>query len=164
MTRRARATLFVVALLAIAIGVLRLVRPRERGGNGEPHDDSFVALRSLREARDMDHTAVIMQGGDGDRIYLTVPTKYVRCGETALRALLALFDGIGCRKPASAALSFELAPVGSGVYGGSDGGQIVDGVWVHPEFEARGLRAIAASVIAGETPIGDARERFRRPL
>ncbi len=163
MTRRAWATLAAVALFSAALGLVRYARRRARVRVAVPaHDDSFVALRSLQEARELTHTAVIMQGGDGDQIYLTVPTAHVRCDETALRQLLALFDRFGRRRPASAALSFELAPVGSGVYGG-DGGLVVDGIWLHPELEAAGLRDAAAAVIVGERSVADVRRELRAP-
>jgi len=126
----------------------------------ETHDDSFVALSSLDEARDMDHTAVIMQGGDGAQIYLTVPVKYVRCDEAALRELLASLDALAWKRPAAAALSFELAPIGSGVFSDLGGGSIVDGIWLHPRLESAGVRPSAEDILFARRPIADVQDEF----
>ncbi len=126
----------------------------------ETHDDSFVALSSLDEARDMDHTAVIMQGGDGAQIYLTVPVKYVRCDEAALRELLVSLDALAWKRPANAALSFELAPIGSGVFSDLGGGSIVDGVWLHPRLECAGVRPLAEDILFTRRPIADVQDEF----
>ncbi len=126
------------------------------------HDDSFVALGSLDEAREMDHTAVIMQGGDGAQIYLTVPAKHVRCDEAALRELLGSLDALAWKRPAAAMLSFELAPIGSGVFSDLGGGSIVDGVWLHPRLESAGVRPLTEDVLLGRRPIADVQDEFAR--
>ncbi|MBC5799600.1 MAG: hypothetical protein GIX03_11545 [Candidatus Eremiobacteraeota bacterium] len=126
----------------------------------ETHDDSFVALGSLEEARDMDHTAVIMQGGDGAQIYLTVPAKYVRCDEAALRKLLTALDALAWKRPSAAALSFELAPIGSGVFSDLGGGSIVDGIWLHPRLESAGVRPLAEDILFARRPVPDVLDEF----
>jgi len=126
----------------------------------ETHDDSFVALGSLEEARDMDHTAVIMQGGDGAQIYLTVPAKYVRCDEAALRELLVSLDALAWKRPAAAALSFELAPIGSGVFSDLGGGSVVDGIWLHPRLESAGVRPLAEDILFARRPVADVQDEF----
>lgn len=125
--------------------------------NDDASDDPFVTLKSLREARALEHTAVIMQGGDNEQIYLTVPVSYVRCDEGTLHALLSALDALQLNRPNRAGLSFELAPVGSGVFGGLGGGSIVDGVWIHPRLEEAGVLLPALDVIAGRKSLGDAR-------
>ncbi len=125
------------------------------------HDDSFVALASLAEARTMEHTAVIMQGGDGERIYLTSPTKYVACDESALHELLTSLDELDVRRPGAASISFELAPIGSGVFGGTEGGSIVDGMWLSPRLEELGARKYAQDVLSGRSTLADVRADLR---
>ncbi len=117
---------------------------------------NFERFHTLAQARATEHTAVIMQGGDGAQIYLTVPVKYVRCDEAALRELLAAIDRLACDRPHEAAMSLELAPVGSGVFGGLGGGSIVDGVWVHPQLEVDVLPT-ARDVILGRMTAADLR-------
>jgi hypothetical protein len=51
--------------------------------HAEDRGESYVTLRSLEEARMMDHTAVIMRGGVSGQVYLTVPVKYVGTDEPA---------------------------------------------------------------------------------
>jgi len=126
--------------------------------------DAFSTLRSLEEARTMDHTAVILQGDEGGQIYLTAPVKHVRCDEAALHALLAAIDAIEWRDPSRASLTFDLAPIGSGIFGGMGGGFIVDGVWVHPRLDAAGILPVATSVIFGRQTIDEALHAFPRAL
>ena len=117
----------------------------------------------------MDHTAAIMQGGGGAQIYLTVPVKYVRCEQPALLALLRLLDALAFNDPARASLSFELAPIGSGLYAGMGGGSIVDGIWLHPNLDHADVREAVKAIVEGSSPVdplhgaffGDARNLGR---
>jgi hypothetical protein len=124
--------------------------------------DAFVTLRTLEEARTMDHTAVVLQGGSGAQIYLTVPVKYVSCDGDSLVALLASLDAIEWNDPAQASLSFELAPIGSGIYGGMGGGSVIDGIWMHPRLSDSGILPLAADVIYGRRRVSDVRSGFPR--
>lgn len=47
-------------------------------------------------------------------------------------------------------LYYEVAPPGSGIAGGTGGGVATDGLWLHPDLEAKGLRERVEAVIAGE--------------
>jgi hypothetical protein len=125
---------------------------------------SFVTLHSLAEAQTMDHTAIVMQGGDGAQIYLTAPTKYVACDEEALRSLLNALDAVELNDPTQATLTFELAPIGSGVYGGMGGGSVIDGVWLHPRLMEAGLLPVATDVLYGRRTVDDARAAFPQSL
>jgi hypothetical protein len=124
--------------------------------------DAFVTLRSLEEARTMDHTAVVMQGGSGAQIYLTVPVKYVSCDGDSLVALLTSLDAIEWNDPAQASVSFELAPIGSGIYGGMGGGSVIDGIWMHPRLSDSGILPLAADVIYRRRRVNDVRSGFPR--
>jgi hypothetical protein len=164
---RLLATLVAIASLWLTVAYVRRRRreTRERLANyiahsrldlvevRDPPEPSFIELASLEEARTMDHTAAIMQGGGGEQIYLTVPIKYVRCEEAALGALLKVLDALACKDAARASLTFELAPIGSGLYAGMGGGAIVDGIWLHPQLEQTGIRDTVTAVIAGSRPV-----------
>jgi len=126
--------------------------------------DSLVNLHSLDEARTMEHTAVVMQGDAGGQIYLTVPVKHVACDESALRGLLEALDALECKNPASSGLSFELAPIGSGIFGGMGGGLVIDGVWLHERLDASGVLPLATSVLFGRRPLGDVLPDFPRAV
>ncbi|MGH2781979.1 MAG: hypothetical protein ACRDLA_11355 [Thermoleophilaceae bacterium] len=90
-----------------------------------------------------------MQGDDGGSIYLTCPTRLVRCDEATLRRLLHDLDTRVWDDPEMAGLFYERAPTGASIAGGTGGGIVTDGVWLHPELEAKGLRAAVGDVIAG---------------
>jgi hypothetical protein len=44
---------------------------------------------------------------------------------------------------------YERLPVGSTVPGGTGGGLVTEGVWLHPTLEEQGLRPAVEAVIAG---------------
>jgi hypothetical protein len=152
--RRLALTAAAIALLAIALVVVRRSRrnrmqrrmPTLTNGRTEPSAGDFTVLHSLDEARTMEHTAVVMLGNG--QIYLTVPAKHVRCDERSLRSLLWALDAMGCNDPSSTALSFELAPIGSGVAHDEGAAAVVDGIWLHPDFRD-GARELAERVIFG---------------
>ena len=120
----------------------------------DAHGTPYAALPSLKEARRVPDAAVVMEGDDGGSIYLTCPVRLVRCDEAALRQLLRDLDAHDWDDPEGAGLFYEVAPVGSGVAGGTGGGVVTDGVWLHPELEAKGLRGRVEAVIAGRRPPG----------
>jgi hypothetical protein len=75
--------------------------------------------------------------------------RLVRCDEPTLRQLLLDLDKHDWNDPEGVGLYYEVAPVGSGVTGGTGGG-VVDGLWLHPDLETKGLRARVEAVITGE--------------
>jgi len=113
--------------------------------HGRPYD----ALESLDEAKARADATVVMEGDFGGSIYLTCPARIVQCDETTLRQLLHDLDEREWDDPDGAALYFEIAPVGSGVEGGTGGGAVTLGVWLHPALEAMGLRERVEGVITG---------------
>jgi hypothetical protein len=165
--RRLPATLFAIVSLVAAIVYVRRRRARGRAkleeylknerldaiARRDEVEESFVELRSLEDARTMDHTAAILQGGGGAQIYLTVPVKYIRCEQPTMVVLLKLLDALAWNDPARALLSFELAPIGSGLYAGMGGGSIVDGIWLHPRLEETGVRDAVTAVIGGSRAV-----------
>jgi hypothetical protein len=113
--------------------------------------EKYEALRSLEEAEDQADVAVVMQGDDGGSIYLTCPARLVRCDEATLKRLLLDLDSHYWNDPDMAGLYFERAPIGSGIAGGTGGGVVTEGVWLHPELEAKGLLNRVQAVITGQS-------------
>jgi hypothetical protein len=107
----------------------------------------YKAFATLEEARQHPDSAAIMEGDYGGQIYFTCPVKKIACSEGVLQQLLndlnslAWGDGEG--------LYYEVLPVMSGVWGGMGGGLVVDGVWIHEEFELVGLMTEVEAVVSG---------------
>jgi hypothetical protein len=113
---------------------------------GEPYE----AVRSLSEARTIPDVAVVMQGDDGGSIYLTCPARLVTCDEPKLRQLLLELDRHYWNDLEMTGLYYERARLGSGIAGGTGGGVVTDGVWLHPTLEAKGLRQHVEGVMFGQ--------------
>jgi hypothetical protein len=118
----------------------------------DAHGGSYGAFRSLDEAKEAETAAVVMQGDDGGSIYLTCPARLVECDEASLRRLLLDLDAFDSNDPESAGVYFEQVPVGAGVAGGTGGGVVTDGVWLHPKLEALGVREAVEAVLSGRRP------------
>jgi hypothetical protein len=125
----------------------------------EAHGGSYVAVRSLAEAQALPDGAVVLEGDWGGQIYVTAPARLVRCDEQALVRLVRDLDAIAWprNEEDGARVFYERVPVGGGVAGGMGGSVVIDGVWVHEEFESLGLADAIREVIAGE------RERIQPP-
>jgi hypothetical protein len=98
----------------------------------DARDHEYEAFRSLEEARDGTDASVVMEGDDGGSIYLTCPVSLVRCDETTLGRLLNELDVHVWNDPEMAGLFYERAPIGTGIAGGTGGGIVTEGVWLHP--------------------------------
>lgn len=105
---------------------------------------------SLDEARSDPDAAVILFGDYRGTIFLTAPVGCVRCSDVALASLLSDLDAITWMSGAEyvAAVAFERAPVGRGVWGGEGGGIVINGVWVHPRFDDE-IANLAREVVQG---------------
>jgi hypothetical protein len=104
----------------------------------------------LDEARATADAAIVMEGDYGGSIYLTCPAHLVQCDEQALRQLLHDLDSHDYNDAEGVGLYYEVAPVGSGVVGGTGGGVITQNVWLHPDLEAKGLREGVEAVLTGK--------------
>ncbi|HEV7564925.1 MAG TPA: hypothetical protein VGO31_03075 [Microbacteriaceae bacterium] len=116
----------------------------------DAHGGGYTAIESLDEAKATPDAAIVMEGDYGGSIYLTCPAHLVRCDEGTLRQLLHDLDEQDWNDPEGVGLRYEVAPVGSGIAGGTGGGVVTDHVWFHPDLEAQGLRERAEAVITGK--------------
>ena len=116
----------------------------------DAHGGGYKAIESLDEAKATPGAAIVMEGDYGGSIYLTCPARLVHCDERTLRQLLDDLDEHDWSDPDGVGLYYEVAPVGSGVAGGTGGGVVTDRVWLHPDLEAKGLRERAEAVITGK--------------
>lgn len=85
--------------------------------------------------RDPDGVAILVADWGG-QILATVRMKYARCSEKALKQLLKDLDAIAwpCNEGRGTSIHYERASVGTWVEGGMGGGEVLDGLWLHPEF------------------------------
>ncbi len=109
----------------------------------------YVSFTTLVEARGQQDACLIMEGDCGGSIYLTCPVPVIACNEETLVQLLADLDDAYWQDPDGAALCFEPRPIGSRVAGGTGGGRVSVGLWLHPDLEALDLRAETEAVLAG---------------
>jgi hypothetical protein len=111
---------------------------------------AHTALHDLNEAQSSLDGAVVLEGDYGGQIYLTCPARLVGTDEAGLLQLLSELDELEWRGAHAASIYYEVLPVASGVPGGMEGGELVDGVWLHPRLEWRGIRSEVEKAIRGE--------------
>jgi len=113
------------------------------------YGDAYTAFTTLVNAREHPGSVVIFEGDDGGTIYLTIPVHQAACDEAALKQLLFDIDAMCWSRTDGARVVYEVVPVGAGVAGGMGGGQVVDGLWLHSEVEALGMREDIQQVLNG---------------
>ena len=96
----------------------------------------YVALETFEAARNRPDSIVILEGDCGGTIYLTVPIYRVTCGEVALNQLLSDIDAMCWADLSMALVLYEVLPIGGALAGGMGGGQVVDGLWLHPKLKS----------------------------
>jgi hypothetical protein len=116
----------------------------------DAYGSEYIALESLAVARNYPESVVIMEGDDGGTIYLTVPVYKVVCSEIALRHLLSDIDAMYWKDRRLAHLIYEIVPIGAAVAGGTGGGRVVDGLWLHQNVEELGVRQDIEQVLNGQ--------------
>jgi hypothetical protein len=107
---------------------------------------------------------VNLEGEDGGQAYLVMPASQVQCSEETLRVLLRDLDAI-CwpgNYEDMARVVYERRPIGSLISGGMGGGQVADGVWIHPSLVDLGLGDEVGDVLFGRLPRLSAEARARR--
>jgi hypothetical protein len=110
---------------------------------------NYVSFDGLEEARRHKDATAIMQGDYGGSIYLTCPVSLIACSEATLTQLLSDVDSAYWDDPDGARVYFEPRPVGSGVAGGTGGGQVMPSLWLHTDLEALNLRQEIEEVLSG---------------
>lgn len=117
----------------------------------DAHGTPYHAFRCLDDARKADEAALVMQGDYGGSIYLACQARLVLCDESTLQQLLFELDTLYWNDPDGAGLYYERVPIGVGIPGGTGGGVVTEGVWIHPDIEAQGeeVRQAVESVLFG---------------
>jgi hypothetical protein len=123
-----------------------------RESEAEDEGFEFVAYHSLIEATTDPDATVVLTGDSGSTIFLTVRVRHLGCDVRTLWILVSDLDAVtwmgGDREVASVAL--ERYSLGTRVSGGYGGGQVVDGVWTHPDFLPSDISEQAVEVALGK--------------
>ncbi len=114
------------------------------------HD--FSPPTNFEKAKRASNGTVIMEGDWGGQIYLSCPMKHVNCSRETLQQLLKYLNNIAwdCNEGDGTLLRFQRQSPGDEIWGGMGGGKVVDGLWIHEEFEAQGLRSKIDKVLSGK--------------
>lgn len=117
-------------------------------------EQPYKPLRTLEEARGMEHGSVVIEGDWGGTIYLSCPVKYVHATQEEIEALAEWLERQfwDCNFDASGeggqGVYYKDAPPGSGLMGGMGGGAHLDGLWVHPDLLGEvGVDAVKNEII-----------------
>ena len=96
----------------------------------------FYPLKDLQEARKYHDAVMIFEGDSGGQIYLVSPVKNVKCSIDSLNRLFYDLDMIAwpSNDHDEMGIFYERRRVGEGIAGGMGGGVVVDGLWLHEEF------------------------------
>lgn len=116
----------------------------------EASGNTYTALKTLMAAREHPGSVVIFEGDDGGTVYLTIPVSEVACDEPALRQLLIDIDAMCWSDSSMTRIVYETVPLGASVAGGMGGGQVVDGLWLHPAVEALGVGEDIQQILSGQ--------------
>ncbi len=119
----------------------------------------YRPLASLQEAQGVEHGVMTMVADYGGQVLLSVPAKQVRAHATTLQRLLSDLESITFGSGFNAADSgeidsanmyFQIAPPGTGLWGGCGGGLVTDGLWLHDELDHElDLRGQIAGILGG---------------
>jgi hypothetical protein len=116
----------------------------------EASGNIYTALKTFAAARDHPDSVIIFEGDYGGTIYLTIPVREAACDEAALKQLLCDIDAMCWSDSRGARIVYEVVSVGTRVAGGMGGGQVVDGLWLHPRVEALEMREDIQQVLGGQ--------------
>jgi hypothetical protein len=119
----------------------------------------YVFFQNIDEARSHPDATMVMEADAGGQILLTCPVKYVLADVTVLARLLSDletiswgpgFDPDDPGPSVNAAMYFESHARGEVIGGGMGGGEVVDGLWLHPRLDRElFLRKPVEDVLAG---------------
>lgn len=106
--------------------------------------------KTLEQARSDQSAALVMEGDSGGQIYLTCPVARIGCEPEALENLLIELDSFAWGDGET--FFIKHLPIGSHVAGGMGGGAVIDGVWLHEDFENLHLRPAVEQIVFGIRP------------
>lgn len=98
-------------------------------------NSQYKALGSLREAKEIKNSYIIMEGDDGGQIYLVCPVEEALCDEGTLQNLLKELDEKIWNDITMAHLLYEVHKPDSTIEGGMGGGVAGKNLWVHKDLE-----------------------------
>lgn len=115
------------------------------------YGETYEAFPTLEEARTFEDAVVVLEAAAAEQIYVVCPVAQLHCPVEVLRRLLVALDEIAwCGgDPDRVGLYYERHALGSRVYGGTGGGRVTAGIWIHTQFERIGLRPAICQVLAG---------------
>lgn len=107
----------------------------------ETQGHKFDPIDTFEKAKLDPEAVAVFEADWGGQILMTVRMSHVKCNERALDLLLADLGVLawGCNDGQGEGLYYERISIGGGVGGGMGGGCVVDGVWVHSDFERDGV-------------------------
>lgn len=108
----------------------------------ESNDIPYQDLKNLTEAKKHIDSVMIFEGDYGGIIYLTCPIRFVKCNEEELNQLLEFIDRNYWNDLDGARIYYELIEDNQGVAGGMNGGEVINGIWIHPEIIKLGIENI----------------------
>ena len=116
--------------------------------------EEYVAYPSLSEAQKDENAILILEAARGEQIYLTCNVQLVACSAATLSQLLVDLDGVAWSggDPGGARIFYERHPPGTVLAGGTGGGRVADGLWIHQQFERFELVERIQMVIEGVSP------------
>ena len=119
------------------------------------HGTEFKPLTDYDRAKEAKHGCVIIEGDYGGQVYLTCPMKYVKCSHKALLQVASDLDGMYWDNEQGCNVYYEDYKSPHGVFGGMGGGVVIDGLWMHPDFDEVGIKEKVWEVIIGNRPRAD---------
>jgi len=116
--------------------------------------NEYLAYPSLGAAREDEDAVLILEAARGEQIFLTCNVRLVACSEATLVQLLGDLDRVAWSggDPDDARVLYERHRPGTVLAGGTGGGRVTDGLWIHQQFERFGMIDQIRMVIAGTSP------------
>lgn len=101
----------------------------------------------IDQARKLSNMVMIIEADSGGQVLATCPVKYVHADQKTIEILMHDLESLtwGSGKlseipprGSEAFLRFEQLPIGAHIGDGAGSGEVVDGLWLHPELR-RGM-------------------------
>lgn len=117
-------------------------------------NDPFIGYTTRAEAERDPDAVVVLSGDLGGTVFLTAPLRLVACSTATLRTLVSDLDAVTWMSgdPTNATVAIEHYAIGSHVWGGDGGGEVVEGVWTHADRLPDVVSEQARQVVLGSRP------------